>query len=200
MKNDKNELSVNTLENTSAWDLISEQHKIFLSIYMVNNNALKAAERCGVSRRTAWNWLQRDDVNKAMAEKRLEIQQRCEVTIDECLNELAKIAFFKHSDYASNFKVDPESGEIGVTLEEFNEIDTSAIQEMSCKINAQGIPYVVIKPYNKIEALKELLNRLEGTNGDKHVHLHLTPEEMSKMNSKETSSNYQQLVQNAMTK
>lgn len=195
----KSRCIMKTLENTTAFDKLSEQHKEFVALYLLTYSPKRVADKMRVHWRTTHEWLKREDVNNAIAEKRDEIQQRCDITVEECLNELSKIAFFDHKDYAKAFKKNPENGEFGVDLKEWDEMDTSAIQEMNIKIQ-DGVPIFTMKPYNKLEALKELINRLSGTNGDKHLHLHLKPEDLAKMDSKESSSNYQQLVQNAMTK
>ena len=153
----------------------------------------------GVSTVTIHNWLKRKDVDAAIQERREEVQQRCDVTLEECLNELAEIAFFDHKSYATGFQTDPSTGKFGVDLDQWENMNTRAISKMEVKVQ-DGVPIFSMQPYNKVEALKELMNRIEGTNGDKHLHLHLKPEDMAKMDSKESSNNYQQLVQNAMTK
>jgi len=185
---------------TGAYNSLLLARKVFVSNYLAGFSIKQAAKTTKIPYRTAKLWMTRQDVKDAILEKQCEITQKCDITYEECLNQLAKIARFDHKDYASNFSVSPETGDVGVTMEAFDNIDTEAIQELSCKINAQGVPYVVIKPYNKLEALKELLNRLEGTNGDKHIHFHMDKEEARSKTAAELSSNYQELVRNSMTK
>jgi len=185
---------------TGAYETLEPQRRMFVSHFLSSFSVKQAATKAKVPYRTAAYWMTRQDVKNAILEKQNEVAQQCDISYEECLNHLARIARFDHKDYASNFKVSPETGEIGLTLEEFDQMDTSCIQEMSAKVNAQGVPYLVIKPYNKIEALKELLNRLEGTNGDKHLHFHLDKEEAKNKTAAELSSTYQEMVQNAMTR
>lgn len=174
-----------------------DKYDNFVNIYLLTCNLSITARKCGIAVNTANKWFQRPEVKDAIVRRQATIAQKCDVTVEECLNELQRIAFFDHKDYLKNFKVDPSSGEYGATLKDFEEMDTRALQEVSCKINAQGIPYVQIKPYNKVDALKELMNRIQGTGGDKHLHLHLNPEEMRNMSTKDATAAYQQLVEKA---
>ena len=186
---------------TGSYSALSPHRQIFVSHFLATWSIKRAAQLSKTPLRTATYWMTLQEVKDAISEKQIDVAQRCDITYEECLNILAKIARFEHSDYASDFRMNLENGEIGLTLEAFDRMDTSVIQEMSCKVNAQGIPYVVIKPYNKLEALKELLTRLQGNmGGEQHLHLHLNSEETKKMSASELSANYQQMVQNAMTK
>ncbi len=183
-----------TQKNKNNVPVITDDKLEFINLYLLSYNVPRVAKKCGIAKQTAYQWLKRPEVQKAILDRKDSVAQQCDITVQECMNELAKIAFFDHKSYASDFKFDIEAGEFGCTLEDWRNMDTSALQEVSCKVNAQGIPYIVFKPYDKINALKELMNRLEGTNGDKHLHLHLTPEEMKDKSAQEIASDYQQLL------
>jgi hypothetical protein len=176
---------------------LTENEQIFVNIYPLTYNVYLTARKCGITNKTAFKYLRKPAVKAAIATVTEKVAQRCEVTAEECMNELYKIAFFDHKSYLEKFSPDPENGEMGIKLKDLEEMDTSALQEISVKVSG-GIPYIVAKPYNKVEALKELMNRLQGTNGDRHLHLHLSPEEMKKVSAQEAASTYQQLVQKAI--
>ena len=181
-------------KDTSNLPVLTEERKNFVNIYLLTFNVRRAAKKCGVTRMTANNWLHRPEVKTEIQRRSALVAQECDVTVSECMNELARIAFFNYKDCIKNFKVDPESGDLGMTLDDWEDMDTSALQEIACRVNAQGIPYVTIKPYDKVAALKEILNRLDGIKDENHLHLHLTKEELKGKSAQEVSSAYQQMV------
>jgi len=174
---------------------LKPEQNAFINCLLLSNNRKMAAQKTGISISTAKNWLKEPNVKREIQNRIQSAKQRCDITLDECLNELGKIAFFDFKDIATDFKHKLQDGELGLTFEEFEDMDTSVIQEMTVKLNAQGIPYIVVKPYNKVEALKELLNRLSGGGGEKHLHLHLSKEDMKGKTAQELAANYQRLVQ-----
>lgn len=192
-------MCMGTLEKITSYDSLDEEKRLFVDIYLMNFNILRAANKIGVPVGTARCWLKHKDIKLAIQDRKRDIQQKCDITLEECLNELAKIAFYDHKDATKNIVYDEETKMLKIDMEAWEDVDTSAIQEFYIKQDGNGKPYVVFKPYNKLDALKELMNRLEGTNGDKHLHLHMTKDEMGNLSSKENSNVYQQLVQNAMT-
>jgi len=170
-----------------------EEHAFVMS-FLLDQNRAAAARRCGICDKTARKWLQKPGVQALITRKAREIEQVCDVTLAECLNELKKIAFFKHQEYAKDFKFEVEEGCLGVTLEDFKDMDTSAIASMNMKVNSQGVPYVEIRPYNKIEALKELIAHLKGYQGPSSVHLHINSADAKKMSAQEIAARYQVAV------
>jgi hypothetical protein len=169
------------------------KHK-FACSFLMDLNVKFAAKRCGIKVTKARAWLKDPDVVNFISEKGKEYEQKCDVTIEQCLNELKKPAFFTWDEIADDFKVELEAGKVGITLKDFNDMDTSAIQSLNCKINAQGVPYVEVKPYDKLEALKLLIDNLKGYQGPKSVHIHLDSEKVKNMTSQEISANYQLIV------
>lgn len=76
----------------------------FVSEYLVDLNATKAAIRAGYAEKTAaqiaYNLLRRGDVQEALQEARDVQEKRTNITSDRILRELARIAFADASDYA----------------------------------------------------------------------------------------------------
>ena len=165
----------------------------YIATYLVNFDKKAAAKAAGVKYATGNKYLYRPHVKRYLKEHAKAIQEKCELTVEDVVNELKKIAFFKHSEYAEDFQMDVERGNIGVTMKEFENIDTSAIASMNAKINAQGIPYVEIKPYNKVEALKIILDHIKGYQGPTDVHFHL--EDNKDMSAQEVAAKYQVMIQ-----
>ena len=186
------------MANDNNLEVLNEQRKKFIDYFLLCNSVTRAARKAGVTRRTGHNWLNNAEIKEEIARRVSTVVQTCDITLEECMNELAKIAFFDHKTYATNFEFDIESGQFGCTLEEWDNIDTSALQEISHKVSASGIPYIVFKPYDKVQALKELMNRIEGTSGDKHLHLHLDKEQLKNKSAQEVASEYQQLVKGSL--
>lgn len=172
----------------SPYPGVTIQEHSFVLGYLMTHNVKDAAKKASISVPTAKEWLKKQPIKRMILSKAKEIEQVADVTIAECVNELKKIAFFDHKDYLKDFNKD------FIELKDFEDMDTSGIQSMNVKLNAKGDAYVEIKPYNKIEALKELLLHLKGYQGPSSVHLHINEETAKNLTSQEISAEYHTIV------
>lgn len=181
----KNEVS--TVEK-SPHPGVSLKHHNFVISYLMDHNVRQAAKRCGITTAAAHRILKKRPVQNMILKKAKEIEEVADITIEQCVNELKRIALFDHKDYLKDFK----DGQM--TLKDFEEMDTRGIQSMNIKVNNEGVPMVEIKPYDKVSALKELLSHLKGYKGPQQVHFHFTDEQAQKMSGQEVTARYQQIV------
>jgi hypothetical protein len=174
------------------FDGITDIQHEFLMTYLMTRNVSEACRTVHISNQTGHKWLKKKEMKAIIEEYGRRITQKFELTLDKCLNELKKIAFFDHKDYLEKFSF--KDGEACVEISDLENIDTTAIKSMTIKTNSKGIPYVEIKPYDKMEALKELIVHLKGYQGPKELHLHVTEDKVKKLSAQEVSANYQMLV------
>ena len=161
----------------------------FITAYLLDFNVESAARTANISSRSGHRYLAKDYIQEYLKEHSKQLQEKCDVTLEQVVKELAKVAFFDHKSYLEAFD------ENGMTLKDFKNMDTSSISSMIIKKNALGIPTVEIKPYNKVDALKTLLDHLKGYQGPTDVHFHAESEEAKKMTSQEIAAKYQIMIQ-----
>lgn len=98
---------------------LSPKQNQFVSEYLVDLNATKAALRAGYSEKTAaqigYKLLQRPDVQEAIQDARNAQEVRTQITSDKVLRELARIAFADASDYVKVVTLSPKKT-VGVPL------------------------------------------------------------------------------------
>lgn len=91
---------------------MKEKHKIFCEEYVKDSNGAQAAIRAGYkesrARQTARELLMRQDVKDYLAKLHQEIAERNRITVDECVQILAKMARFDISSlYDKNGNLKP---------------------------------------------------------------------------------------------
>jgi phage terminase small subunit len=178
-------------ELTPYKEVTPAQHKFVLA-YLIDFNVSKAAKSVGVTPLTGTRWLKLQSVKDMIDVKAQEIEKTADVTLEDCVRELKEIAFFDLNSYIKDFK--QKKGKAELTFHDFQQMNTRALQSINVRTNSKGQTQVEIKPYNKVEALKELISHLKGYKGPSTVHLHLTEEMAKNMSGQEITANYQQLV------
>lgn len=180
------------MDDLTPYPKVTPQQHSFVLSYLLDFSIKDACKRVGISSATGTNWLKLAPIRKMIQQKAKDVEQIADVTIAQVVNELKRVAFFDHKDYMKDFKATSKSA--GVTLKDFEDMDTRAIQSMNVKVNAKGKSFVEIKPYNKVDALKELLAHLKGHQGPSSVHLHITEDMAKRMSSQEIAADYQTIV------
>ncbi|MBB6218672.1 phage terminase small subunit [Anaerosolibacter carboniphilus] len=162
---------------------LTPKQKIFCDEYLVDLNATQAAIRAGYSERTAkevgYENLTKPHIQKYIDERMKNRQQRTEITQDKVLQELARVAFARGTDFAKvalriGYRdiVDKEGKVIGQQPFEYQAVEiinTDDIPEDKRAAIAsikQGTNGIEVKPYDKVKAL-ELLGRHLGMFNDK---------------------------------
>lgn len=135
---------------------LSEKQKAFVDNYLIDLNASKAARKVGYSEKSTnvrgSILLAKDNIKSYVNEKMEERAKRTEITQDNVVKELAKIAFSDMKDFAVWNKN-------GVDLIDSDLLgdESSAIQEISSQSTEFG-NNLKLKFYSKLTAL-ELLGR-----------------------------------------
>lgn len=132
---------------------LTDKQKIFVSEYVVDFNATRAAIKAGYSKSSARQMgtetLSKPYVREAINKVINELNEQCNIKREKVINEIASIAFDDISNYA-DFSGDT------LVLKNNQEIDTRNISEIS--IDRYGCPK--IKLYNRDTALYKLAEYL----------------------------------------
>lgn len=107
-----------------------------------------------------WAFRKRPGVQRVIDEEMEKLCKAARVSGNRVINELCSLAFTVMTDYAS---WTPQSVSL-TNSEDLTRAQAGAIQSVSSKISAQGVPNVSIKLYDKIKAL-EMLARFLGLIG-----------------------------------
>jgi phage terminase small subunit len=136
---------------------LTDKQKVFVSEYVVDFNATRAAIKAGYSKDSARSMgnenLTKPYIEEAIQKTISELNKKCYLTRERIINEIASIAF----DDVSNY-IDIKDGK--VVLKNGDIIDTKNIQEIS--VDRYGCPK--IKLYSRDTALYKLAEYL-GMNG-----------------------------------
>lgn len=169
----------------------------FANQFMFDFNVKFSAKRAGITQATARAWLKDPAVENYITTNQMNVAQKCNITQEECLNELSKIAFFNHKDILQDVEIDKETGNIKVDMQCFKDADLSAAKSVMIKTDSQGKPFIEIMPYNKLDALKELLSWFDKSKIADTVNFIITKEDMVGRTAQDITKDYHDLVQNA---
>jgi phage terminase small subunit len=110
---------------------LTNKQKTFVSEYLVDLNATKAAERAGYSKKTAASIgqenLRKPEIATALAEKQAARFQKADITADRVLSELALLGFANMLDYIQV----GSNGEARVDLSKLTREQAAAIGEIA---------------------------------------------------------------------
>lgn len=146
--------------------MLNERQKRFCEEYVIDLNATKAAERAGYAKKTSYSMghelLKKPEIQAFVGDLRKKQQERCEVTADRIVNELARVAFANTTDFVSIQDIEVKKGRKKVTMrvpvfeltEDIPEDKRAAIAEIS----ASDSGGTRIKTHDKVKAL-ELLGK-----------------------------------------
>lgn len=147
---------------------LTPKQAAFVVEYLVDLNATQAAIRAGYSAKTAYRigaeLLHKTSVAEAIQKAQARREVRTEITQDQVVTELAKIAF-------GNVRDVMEWGPRGVTLKDsaaLTEAQAAGVAEVSESVTKDG-GSIKLKRHDKVKAL-ELLGRHLGMFTDKVEH------------------------------
>lgn len=155
---------------------LTPKQSLFVDEYLIDLNATAAYKRAGYKAKgnaaevNAARLLRNAKVQEALNERMKERQQRTEVTQDNVIKELAKIAFSDLKDFV-------RWDERGVDILDSEDVDGTVLAEISETVNIQVFPnggesekrQKKVKPHDKMKAL-ELLGKHLGMFTDKVEH------------------------------
>lgn len=120
-------------------DELTDKQQMFISEYLVDFNATRAAKSAGYSEATAGaighENLQKPEILGEIEKRMAARHKRLEISADRILDELRKLAFSNMQDY---IRVTPE-GEAFVDLGSLTREQAAAIQEVKVDESAGGI-------------------------------------------------------------
>jgi len=178
----------------SGAELRNKKREAFCQEYLVDLCAAKAAVRAGYARKGAknqgWQLLQRTEVQGRIKELMDARAQRCKITADDVVRELARIGFGSISDF---IRIDDE-GQPCVDLSRADPNNLAIVRNLRSEVvpdrkggEARLIRKVRIGLYDKVRAL-ELLGRHLGLFDTKEVQVIDTLAEAVKTISKKGST------------
>jgi len=146
---------------------VNDKQKRFAEEYVVDMNGTAAAKRAGYSEKTSYSiqgqLLSKLEIQSAIAELKAKQSERTNITADNVLKELAKVAFANMKDYASWCE---ESG-VKFNSSDAESVDGAVVSEISSvksilksddeKFSTEKIT-LKVKLHDKIKAL-EMLGR-----------------------------------------
>ena len=145
---------------------LTDKQKLFVSEYLVDLNASRAAERAGYSKDSAgeigYQLLQKTSISRAISKAFKRREKRTQVDADRVIKELARIAFASIGDLVK-WNADTVSL---VDSEDLSDDDKAAVTEIVRTETPNG-PNLKIKLADKLAALEKLgrhLGMFQGKN------------------------------------
>lgn len=129
--------------------------------YSIDKNPQLAAERCGISIQMARKYLRDPNAKKAIDDIRSKVMSRCELHLEDILNEIKRIAFFDVKGVVDDISPDGD-----VKSVPWEDVDGRALAEVRVTETKSGRVITMQRPHRKIDALKILLDYATGANNN----------------------------------
>lgn len=186
---------------------ISSEERVFVSSFLLDHNVKFAAQRTNIPVRRCYHFLQQDRVKQLILEKSSQIAARCDLNVEQVLNELKRVAFFDVKDIIKNVRTNvpksepiknkkkkKESQEHFIEYEDWENVDGRCLAEVKETIGRYGIPELSIKPYDKMAALKTLAEWFKGGNSVNLTINQINIGDMKNKTAQEAAMDYQSLI------
>ncbi|OLO26791.1 hypothetical protein BTR23_22160 [Alkalihalophilus pseudofirmus] len=115
---------------------LTPKQRRFVQEYMIDLNATQAAIRVGYSQRTAYSIgqenLSKPEIKQAIEEQMDEVSRRNQITVDDIVNQLSKIAFADIRDFVT------WDEHVNVKVKKSAEVDGTVIAEISSSETVNG--------------------------------------------------------------
>lgn len=158
----------------------------FCHQYAIDLDPQASARRCAITLREANKYLRNPLVKKCVADIHSNVLEHCNITLQEILNELKRIAFFDIKGVVKHLN------ENGVVFHDLDDIDGRATAEIKQAHTKDGHTYAMIKPHRKLDALKCLLEYFKDTPAEQHLHIHT--DEVKNQNPEEALDYFNSLL------
>ena len=172
---------------------ITQMQANFVKMYLETGILPYCSEQLGTPLSTLDGWLRRKKVQTHLQHFRAKIASKCPFTADDVALEAGRIAFQDLKRTIPHIKYDNETGEAYVRAEDWENVDGRLIKSVKQDIK-DGVSVIKLEFWDKIAALRLLQDHLKGGDPEKHVHFHLTPEDLAKRDIHGAAAAYQQLL------
>ena len=174
---------------------ISEIQAKFVILWLQTPIRDYCAEELGVSLSAVHRWLNQKKVKTHLAHFRGKIPSKCPYTLIDVASEAARIGFFDIKKVIPEAEFNNTTKEVTIKLEDWAKVDGRVVKSVKQDIK-DGCEVLRLTFHDKISALKLLQENLRGNEGEKHLHVHLTPEDLEKRDIHGAADAYRELMGN----
>ena len=174
---------------------ITDNQAKFVTLYLETPILKYCAEQLGTSLSTLYTWLKRKNVNTHLQHYRAKIAEKCPFTLEQVANEAGRIAFYDVKQHIKAINQDPSATNDSflMSYKDLDKLDGRALKNVKEKL-VDGVPMVVVEPYEKDKFLRILADILKSQDPEKHVHVHLSAEDLAKRDIHGAAQAYQELM------
>lgn len=174
---------------------ISELQAKFVHLWLQTPIRSYCAEELQISLSAVHRWLNQKKVKAHLRHFRGKIASKCPYTLEDVASEAARIGFFDIKKVIPEAQFDNNSKEVTIRVEDWDKVDGRVVKSVKQDIK-DGCEVLRLTFHDKISALKLLQDNLRGVEGEKHLHVHLTPEDLEKRDINGAVNAYDELMGN----
>ena len=172
---------------------LSPPQQRFVQLYLETGIIKQSAQMAGVALETARKWILQKKIRRHLDHFRAKTASKCHYTAEDVANEAARIGFMDAKDAFKDLKTDVENGEIVIDLADWEKIDGRLIKSVKQDVK-DGIPVVRLEFWDKIAALRLLQDHFKGQDPERHIHVHLSPEDLEKRDITGAAAAYRDIL------
>ena len=172
---------------------ITQLQANFVKLYLETGIVKHCAEQLQTPIPTLYGWLELPKIKRHLQHYRAKTAPKCPFTAQDVALEAGRIAFQDIKDTIPGLKYDIETGEAFVTAQDWAQVDGRLIKSVKQDIK-DGISIIKLEFWDKIAALRLLQEHFRGSETDKHVHVHLTAEDLEKRDIHGANDAYHELM------
>ena len=172
---------------------ISDIQLLFVKLYAQTPIVSYCTERVQVSLDAGHKWLRQKKIKVHLRHWQEKLCPKCPFTADDVASEAARIGFYDIKNAIPSAKFDNNSKEVLIKLADWDKVDGRVVKSVKHDIK-EGCEVLRLTFHDKIAALRLLQDHLKGGDPEKHVHVHLTAEDLAKRDIHGAAAAYQQLL------
>ena len=181
------------------------EEELLVSNYLLDRNVRFTSQRTAIPVRRCYYLLRKEHVETEISQRARDIAERCDITAEQVLNEIARIAFYDIKQHIKTVRTNvigqiednekqKEDHETFLELQDWDEIDGRAIAEITEKYNKDGLPEIKIKAHSKMEALKVLAEWFKGGHGEGQTNIQINVNDLKGKSAQEVAADYQSMI------
>ena len=165
----------------------------FIQLYLETGITKYCCDKLQISLDCGHKWLQLPKIKRHLQHFRSKTAAKCPYTLDDVALEAGRIAFQDIKDTIPGLKYDNETGEAFIKAEDWEKVDGRLIKSVKQDIK-DGVSVIKLEFHDKIAALRLLQEHFKGIDPEKHLHVHLTPEDLAKRDIHGAAQAYHELM------